>query len=64
MIASSGAPSQELRVLVTDGGSAAMEVAIMGACGQAGSRVRALMLIDPAYSDYAALAARIVRRTI
>jgi aspartate aminotransferase len=64
VIAASGSPSQDLRVLVTDGGSAAMELAILGACGPAGSRERPLLLIDPAYTNYAALAARIGRRTV
>ena len=64
VIASSGAPAQDLRVLVTDGGSAAMELAILGACGPAGSRERPLLLIDPAYTNYSALAARIGRRAV
>lgn len=64
VIASSGAATDDLCVLVTDGGSAAMELAILGACGPAGSRERPLLLIDPAYTNYAALAARIGRRTV
>ena len=64
VIASSGCPTEGLRVLVTDGGSAAMELLILGACGPAGSSERPLLLIDPAYTNYGALAARVGRRTV
>ena len=64
VIASSGCSSDGLQVLVTDGGSAAMELVILGACGPAGSGERPLLLIDPAYTNYGALAARVGRRTV
>ena len=64
VIASSGCATDGLRALVTDGGSTAMELMILGACGPAGSRERPLLLIDPAYTNYGSLAARVGRRTV
>lgn len=64
IIASSGFKSDNLFVLTTDGGSQAMEIAILGVCGKAGSNDKPLMLIDPSYTNYIAFADRIGRKTI
>jgi aspartate aminotransferase len=64
VIASSGCSTDGLHAMVADGGSAAMELLILGACGPAGSGERPLLLIDPAYTNYGSLAARVGRRTV
>jgi aspartate aminotransferase len=64
IIASSGFDTDGLLVQVTDGGSAAMELIIVGLCGPAGSSERPLMLIDAAYTNYLAMAARTGRATV
>lgn len=64
IISSSGFKSDNLFVLTTDGGSQAMEIAVVGVCGKAGSNDKPLMLIDPAYTNYIAFADRIGRKTV
>lgn len=64
VIASSGLPTQGLEVLMTDGGSAAMELLLVGLCGPAGSTSKPLFLIDAAYTNYKALAQRTGRATV
>jgi len=64
IIASSGFTADALQVLVTEGGSQAMELAILGVCGAAGSGERPLLVIDPAYTNYKAMAARLGRGVI
>jgi aspartate aminotransferase len=64
VIASSGLPIQNLHVQMTDGGSAAMELLIVGVCGPAGSSERPLLLVDAAYTNYKALAERTGRATV
>ena len=64
IIASSGFSAEGLHVQVTDGGSAAMELLIVGLCGPAGSDEAPLLLIDAAYTNYKALANRTGRATV
>lgn len=64
IIASSGFSTDGLYVQVTDGGSQAMELVILGVCGAAGSSEKPLLLIDPAYTNYDAMAKRVGRPTI
>ena len=64
VIASSGFSTDGLEVQITDGGSAAMELLIVGLCGAAGSADRPLLLIDAAYTNYMSLAARTGRATV
>lgn len=64
IIGSSGYPTQGLMAQITDGGSAAMELLILGVCGPAGTDERPLLLIDAAYTNYNALAARTGRATV
>lgn len=62
IIASSGANPEGLGCVITDGGSAAMELMILGVCGPAGQRP--LLLLDPAYTNYMDLARRVAVNTI
>lgn len=56
--------TSNLQVLVTDGGSLAMEVALLGILGSAGQGDKPLLMFDPAYTNYNSLAQRIGRRTV
>jgi aspartate aminotransferase len=58
ILASSGLVTQGLFTHVTDGGSQAMEIVVVGVCGPAGSGERPLLLIDPAYTNYKRFAER------
>jgi len=64
IIASSGFKTEGLYTQITDGGSQAMELVILGVCGPAGSAEKPLLLIDAAYTNYAAIARRLGRKTI
>lgn len=64
ILACEGFDTSKLIVQVTDGGSAAMELMILGVCGPAGSDEKPLMLIDPAYTNYLAFARRVGRKTV
>ncbi|MBB6480368.1 aminotransferase class I/II-fold pyridoxal phosphate-dependent enzyme [Spirochaeta isovalerica] len=64
IIASSGFSTEGLYSQVTNGGSQAMEMVILGVCGDAGSTDHPLLLIDAAYTNYNAMAARVGRRTV
>ncbi len=64
VIEASGFGTGGLLCQVTDGGSQAMELVILGACGPAGSDDRPLLLIDAAYTNYGSFAARLGRATV
>jgi aspartate aminotransferase len=64
LIESSGFSTEGLYSQITDGGSQAMELAILGVCGPAGSATRPLLLIDPTYSNYVSMAERTGRSTV
>ena len=64
IIESSGFPTDGLHCQVTDGGSQAMELVILGACGPAGTDERPLLLIDAAYTNYSSFASRLGRGTV
>ncbi len=64
IIASSGFGTDNLYSQITDGGSQAMELVVVGLCGDAGSDDRPLLLIDAAYTNYNAMAARVGRKTV
>ncbi|NQU79352.1 aminotransferase class I/II-fold pyridoxal phosphate-dependent enzyme [Candidatus Woesearchaeota archaeon] len=64
IIASSGFQTDKLFSQITDGGSQAMELAILGVCGPAGTDDSPLLLIDAAYTNYSALAQRLGRKII
>ncbi len=64
IIGASGFETSGLLSQVTDGGSQAMELVILGCCGPAGSDERPLLLIDAAYTNYKAFAERLGRATV
>jgi len=64
VLGSSGLDTRGLQVQVTDGGSQAMELAVLGVCGAAGGRERPLLIIDPTYTNYTSFARRLGRRTV
>ncbi len=64
IIGASGCPTQGLHVLVTDGGSQAMELVTVACCGPAGSKERPLLMIDAAYPNYKAFAERLGRSMV
>jgi len=53
-----------LSVQITDGGSASMELLLIGVCGAAGTEDRPLMVIDPAYTNYISFAERLGRKIV
>lgn len=59
-----GFDTSKLLVQVTDGGSAGMELLLIGCCGPAGTGERPLMMIDPAYTNYISFAERVGRKTV
>ncbi|MCP4179777.1 MAG: aminotransferase class I/II-fold pyridoxal phosphate-dependent enzyme [bacterium] len=64
IIASSGFNTDGLFSQITDGGSQAMELAILGVCGGAGSDEKPLLMIDAAYTNYLSFAGRLGRKTV
>lgn len=59
-----GFDTSKLHVTVTDGGSTAMELLIVGVSGPAGTDEKPLMMIDPAYTNYISFAERLGRKTV
>jgi aspartate aminotransferase len=59
-----GFDTDKLSVIVTDGGSTAMELLIIGVCGPEGTDEKPLLMIDPAYTNYISFAERLGRKTI
>lgn len=53
-----------LEVLITDGGSLAMEIAMLGICGEPGSDEHPLLMFDPTFTNYNAIAERLGRKTV
>lgn len=64
IIEAGGFKTDNLFSQITDGGSHAMEISILGVCGDAGTNDRPLMLIDAAYTNYTAFAERLGRSTV
>lgn len=64
IIAASGLDTGALQSQITDGGSQAMELVVVGCCGPAGSDERPLLLIDAAYTNYKSFAERLGRSTV
>ncbi|MDX9916930.1 MAG: pyridoxal phosphate-dependent aminotransferase [Gudongella sp.] len=64
IIRSGGFETDNLYVQITEGGSAGMELLILGTCGPAGTTEKPLMMIDPAYSNYISFAERVGRKTV
>jgi len=61
IIASSGCRTEWLQAQITDGGSQAMELVLLGVSD---ANDRPIMLIDPAYSNYLSFAARTIRNVV
>ncbi|HXE72019.1 MAG TPA: aminotransferase class I/II-fold pyridoxal phosphate-dependent enzyme [Candidatus Nitrosotenuis sp.] len=59
VIAASGFSIEGLHCQITDGGSQAMELLILATCGKVEGQERPLLLIDAAYTNYKAFAARL-----
>ncbi|NMM62413.1 pyridoxal phosphate-dependent aminotransferase [Clostridium sp. P21] len=59
-----GFDTSNLFVQITDGGSSAMELLLLGVCGNAGTMDKPLMMIDPSYTNYVSFADRIGRKTV
>jgi aspartate aminotransferase len=59
-----GFDPSDLEVLVTDGASLAMEIMLLGVCGELGEEESSILVIDPTYTNYNALAKRLGRKTI
>jgi aspartate aminotransferase len=64
IIRSGGFNTDNLHAQVTEGGSAGMELLLLGVCGPAGSGEKPLMMIDPAYTNYISFAERVGRKTV
>lgn len=64
ILTAEGFDTGKLFVQITDGGSSAMELLLVGVCGAAGSDDRPLMVIDPAYTNYISFAERIGRKIV
>ncbi len=59
-----GFDTKDLHIQVTDGGSAGMELLLIGTCGPAGTTEKPLLMIDPAYTNYISFAQRTGRSTV
>lgn len=59
-----GFDTSKLHVQVTDGGSSGMELLLIGLCGPAGTDEKPLMMIEPAYTNYASFAERVGRKIV
>ena len=64
VIAASGFKTDTLYSQITDGGSQAMELIILGLCGAAGTDEKPILLIDPAYTNYLSMAKRVGRKSV
>ena len=64
ILESEGFDTSKLKIQVTDGGSSAMELILIGVCGPAGADESPLLMIDPAYTNYISFAERTGRKTV
>jgi len=64
IIAASGFSTEKLYTQVTDGGSMAIELALLGVCGPAGSGEKPLLVIDSVYANYSLIAQRLGRKIV
>jgi len=64
IIGASGFSTEGLYSQITDGGSQAMELVVVGCCGAAGTTDKPLMLIDAAYTNYKSFTERLGRATV
>jgi aspartate aminotransferase len=64
VIGASGFKTDGLYSMITDGGSAAMELVVLGCCGPAGTSEKPLMVIEPVYTNYISMVNRTGRKSI
>ncbi len=64
VIRASGFSTEGLYAQITDGGSQAMEIMILGCCGPAGTKENPLLVIDAAYANYKLIAQRVGRGVV
>ncbi|MBN2156557.1 MAG: aminotransferase class I/II-fold pyridoxal phosphate-dependent enzyme [Candidatus Lokiarchaeota archaeon] len=64
VIAASGFDTNHLYSMITDGGSGAMELVVLGCCGPAGSKESPLMVIEPVYTNYISMVKRTGRQSV
>ena len=64
ILACEGFDTKNLHVQVTDGGSSAMEIMLLGVCGPAGSSEAPLLLLDPAYTNDIGFAKTVGRKPV
>ena len=64
IIKASGYNTKGLYVQVTDGGSQAMELMIIGCCGTAGTKEKPLLVMEATYTNYILMAQRLGRSVI
>ncbi len=64
VIKASNCNTKGLHVQITEGGSEAMALMIMGCCGPAGTDERPILVIDAAYTNYIAFAQRLGRKVV
>ncbi len=64
MIELEGFDTSDLEVLVTDGASMAMELTVLGVCGEPTKAEKPLLMFDPAYPNYTSIAKRGGRKTV
>jgi len=64
VIRASKCSTEGLHVQITEGGSEAMGLMILGCCGPAGKDEKPLLVIDAAYTNYIAFAERLGRKVV
>ncbi len=64
LLASSGFPTEGLLSQITDGGSQAMELVVLGVCGTMEATPRPLLVLDPTYSNYGSMGQRTGRSLV
>ena len=64
ILKSEGFDTSKLHVQITNGGSSAMELVMLGVCGDAGTGEKPLMTIDPTYTNYSSFAERLGRKVV
>ncbi len=62
IISYEGVKASNINCLITDGGSQAMEIMLLGVCGT--SRKKPIMLLDPAYTNYLEFSKRLSIPTV
>ncbi len=64
VLEASGLSTTGLYTQITDGGSQAMELVILGTTGKSDGKDKPLLLLDAAYTNYVAIAKRVGRKTV